>query len=169
MPTFDSRIDDYISRSTAFAQPILHHIRNLVHKACPQVQEAIKWSFPHFEYKGAILCSMAAFKQHCAFTFWYAVLMKDPNKILAAVGEKTSMGHLGPVKGVEDLPADDVLSRYINEAMELIDHGVKIPKKEKAVTGNATEVPGYFLDELKKTRKRFKHFKTSALHTKKNM
>jgi hypothetical protein len=64
-----SNIDDYINAAQPFAQPILKHLRALVHKACPDVEEKIKWSFPHFEYKGPI-CHMAAFKQHCAFGFW---------------------------------------------------------------------------------------------------
>jgi hypothetical protein len=46
-------------------------LRDLVHKACPEVEETMKWSFPHFDYKG-MMCSMAAFKQYCAFGFWKA-------------------------------------------------------------------------------------------------
>ena len=64
-PSFDA----YIKAAAPFAQPILKHLRELVHKACPEVEETIKWGFPHFDYKG-IMCSMAAFKNHCAFGFW---------------------------------------------------------------------------------------------------
>jgi hypothetical protein len=70
----DPRIDDYIAKSQDFARPILEHLRDLVHKACPEVEETMKWSFPHFDYKG-MMCSMAAFKQHCAFGFWKASLI----------------------------------------------------------------------------------------------
>ena len=62
-------VDAYIAKSADFAKPILMHIRELVHKACPEVEEKMKWSFPHFDYKGEMMCSMAAFKQHCAFGF----------------------------------------------------------------------------------------------------
>jgi len=64
----DPRTDTYISNSANFAQPILKHIRQLVHKACPEVKETIKWGFPHFEYKGPI-CHMASSKLHCTFGF----------------------------------------------------------------------------------------------------
>ena len=64
----DKRVDDYIEKSADFAQPILSHIRELVHTACPQVEETIKWSFPNFDYKG-VFCSMAAFKEHCSSAF----------------------------------------------------------------------------------------------------
>jgi len=69
MPATGPRIDAYIKKSAPFAQPILKHLRALVHKACPQATETIKWGFPHFEYKG-VLCSMAGFKQYCSVGFW---------------------------------------------------------------------------------------------------
>jgi hypothetical protein len=47
--SFDPRIDAYIGKSRPFAQPILIHIRELVHEACPTVIETIKWSRPFFE------------------------------------------------------------------------------------------------------------------------
>ncbi len=47
MPTVDPRVDVYIEKSADFAKPILTHIRKLVHKACPDVQETMKWSIPH--------------------------------------------------------------------------------------------------------------------------
>ena len=60
MPTVDPRVDAYIDKSADFAKPILIHIRKLVHKACPDIQETMKWSFPHFDFKGTV-CSMAGF------------------------------------------------------------------------------------------------------------
>ena len=41
----DKRIDAYIDKSADFAKPILRHLRDLVHEACPDVQETIKWGF----------------------------------------------------------------------------------------------------------------------------
>ena len=61
MPTTDPRIDAYIRKAAPFARPILNYLREVVHDACPEVEETMKWSFPHFDYKG-MLCSMAAFK-----------------------------------------------------------------------------------------------------------
>ena len=64
-PKTDTRIDAYIEKSAPFAKPILQHIRALVHQACPDAQETIKWGMPFFEHKG-IICNMAAFKNHCS-------------------------------------------------------------------------------------------------------
>lgn len=51
MGTRDARVDAYIAKSAPFARPILSHIREVVHAGCPDVEEAMKWSFPHFMYK----------------------------------------------------------------------------------------------------------------------
>ena len=58
----DNRIDSYIAKSEDFAKPVLNHLRELVHCACPDVVETMKWIFPHFDYKG-IMCAMTSFKQ----------------------------------------------------------------------------------------------------------
>ena len=105
MATKEKKIDAYIAKSADFARPILLHLRELVHKACPDVEEKMKWSFPHFDYKGEMMCSMAAFKQHATFGFWKAALMKDPVLVETARSE-TAMGHLGKITVLKDLPSD---------------------------------------------------------------
>lgn len=102
MPVIDPRVDAYIEKSAPFAQPILVYLRKLVHEVCPDVEETIKWNFPNFVYKGSILCSMSSFKQHCAFIFFKASLMKDPEGIFTAIG-KSAMGQLGQIRELKDL------------------------------------------------------------------
>src|SRR5437868_14543298 len=116
----EKAIDNYILRSAGFAVPILNHIRELVHHACPDAEEKMKWSFPHFDYKGEMMCSMAAFKQHAAFGFWKASLMKDPVLVENAKSE-TAMGHLGRLTSLKDLPADKKILAWVREAMSLTD------------------------------------------------
>lgn len=118
MATKDIRVDRYIARAGAFARPILTHIRSLVHRAVPEVEETIKWGFPHFVYHG-ILCSMAAFTSHCAMTFRKAPLLDDPGKILEKAGMRTAMGHLGRIRSRADLPADRALLAVIRSAAKL--------------------------------------------------
>ena len=77
MGKHDPRVDAYIAKSADFAKPILTHIRKVVHAACPDVEETMKWSAPHFDYKGEMMCGMAAFKAHCAFGFWKSSLVLD--------------------------------------------------------------------------------------------
>jgi uncharacterized protein YdeI (YjbR/CyaY-like superfamily) len=158
MATKDPRIDAYIDKSADFAKPILDHLRALVHKACPDAVETIKWSFPNFDYKGSILCSMASFKQHCAFGFWLGAVMKDAEGVFIKGEDKSAMGQLGQIKSLKDLPSDKVLIAYLKEAASLIDQGVKLPKKEKATNASAIEVPGYFSAYLKKNKPAFEQF-----------
>lgn len=152
----DKRIDAYIVKAQPFAWPILEHLRALVHKACPEVEESIKWSFPHFNYKSEMMCSMASFKQHCAFGFWKASLMKDKTLLANAKGE-TAMGHLGRITSLKDLPSDAVMIRYIKEAMQFNDAGIKVEKKNPIST-KELEIPDYFIKQLKKNKAAQKTF-----------
>ena len=120
-------IDAYIEKAEPFAKPVLKHIRKLVHTACPEAEEKIKWSFVHFDYKGAPMCSMASFKKHCAFGFWKAVLMKDAG-VLTGKDSHAAMGNLGKITSLKDLPADKKILGWIKEAMMLNEKGIKVPK-----------------------------------------
>lgn len=160
----DKRIDIYIDKSEAFAKPILQHLRKVIHQGCPEAVETVKWSFPHFEYKGSILCSMAAFKQHCAFGFWLAAQMKDIDGILNT-NEKTAMGNLGQLKSISDLPSDKTILAYIKQAMVLIDSGAKLKKKPAVSTPITT--PDYFAAALAKNKKANANFDAFPLSHKK--
>ena len=120
-PNFDPRVDAYITKSRPFAQPILSHIRELVHKACPEIVETIKWSRPFFEYKDAILCNMSSFKEHCALGFWgleISALLRE-QKIL----RPGAMGSLGRLKSVEDLPSKTQIVSLLRQAVAFVDNG----------------------------------------------
>jgi len=151
MGSRDKRVDSYISKAQVFAQPILAHLRELVHTACPDVEETIKWGFPNFIYCGSILCSMAAFKQHCSFGFWKASLMPDPENIIDSPG-KTGMGHLGKIFGMSDIPSDAILKKYIKLAAKLNKEDIKLPPKKKAVIVDLA-VPDFFKKALDKNKK----------------
>jgi uncharacterized protein YdeI (YjbR/CyaY-like superfamily) len=152
MATTDPRIDAYIGRSADFARPILEHIRKLVHKAWPGVEETMKWSMPFFQNNGSILCNMAAFKEHCAFGFWNAPLLKDPEGILR-VKEKNSMGHLDRITSKKDLPSDKILIAYVREAAELNEKGVKKPSPAKAAPKKELPLPEELTTALKRNKK----------------
>ncbi len=154
-------IDAYIAKSADFAKPILNHIRELVHKTCPEVEEKIKWSFPHFDYKGEMMCSMAAFKQHTVMGFWKASLMKDATLLEVARSEE-AMGHLGKITSLKDLPSDKKLVSYIKEAMKLNEQGIKLPPKPKTTVNKVVEVPEDLLKALAKNKKAQKVFEAFA-------
>ncbi len=137
--------DAYILKANDFAVPILKHLRQIIHEECPEVKEVIKWGFPCFEYKG-ILCAMTAHKAHCSFSFWKGSIMSDPDGILEFIG-KSSMGQFGRVKSLDELPNDDVFRKYLREAIELNEKGVKIPKKK--IVKKELEVPDYLITAIR--------------------
>jgi uncharacterized protein YdeI (YjbR/CyaY-like superfamily) len=150
MGTRDPRIDAYIARSADFAKPILTHLREVVHAACPDVEETMKWSTPHFMYKG-MMAGMASFKEHCAFGFWKGSLIVDTS---TASGEKAA-GQFGRITKVSDLPPRKVIAGYVKEAMRLNDEGVRTPARMKSAKKTPKElvVPDALVVALKKNRK----------------
>ena len=152
MPTTDARVDAYIAKSADFAQPILSHIRKLVHKACPGVTETIKWQMPFFEYSGGIICNMAGFKQHCSLGFWNAPLLKDPAGVLH-LKDRNAMGHLDRITSLKDLPADKILIALIKEGAVLNEQGVKKPAPAAKAPKAAVAEPAELTAALKKNKK----------------
>jgi len=147
MEQYDNRVDVYINKSREFAKPILEYIREIVHETSPLLTEAMKWGFPFFEYKG-VVCQMASFKEHCAFGFWKASLLNDPNGVLS-IGDGAA-GSFGRITKIEDLPAKEILQDFILQAIALNESGKKTPEAIKKASAPKTElvVPEYFREFL---------------------
>jgi uncharacterized protein YdeI (YjbR/CyaY-like superfamily) len=154
--SFDPRVDVYINKAKPFAQPILNYVRELVHKACPQVVETMKWSRPFFEYKGVILGNVSAFNEHCSFGFWgeeIGAVLRE-----AKVVQDGGMGSLGRITKIEDMPAKKQMLDLLRQAAGFIDRGEytspiaarnKVVKAPKA----ALETPPAFTKALKADKK----------------
>lgn len=149
-------VDKYIAKARPFAQPILQHLRGLIHKACPKVEESIKWSRPFFEYRGAILCNISGFKEHCSFGFWgeeIAAILRDANALRAE-----GMGSLGRITSLKDLPTDQQMLSWIRQAAAFVDSGKytsPIAARRRAVKApqRPVKIPTGFAAALKKNRK----------------
>ena len=155
MGTKDSRVDAYIANAQPFAQPILKHIRPIVHAGCPGVQETMKWSHPHFDHKGNF-CAMAGFKQHCTFGFWKGALLRGKVKGVPAGGDD-AMGQFGRIGSLDDLPDEKTLTKIVQAAARLNDDYVAVPRR-KAKPKPPLKVPPYFTAALKKNKKAFAAF-----------
>ena len=134
------QVDRYIAKSAPFAQPILVHIRDVVHAACPDVVEEMKWSFPFFTYQSEILCAMRAFTAHCSLFFWKGALVVPD-------GKEEGMGQFGKLTSVKELPSRATLARYVKTAMQLNEAGVPAPHvvaqraKAKKTAAKPVEIP----------------------------
>lgn len=145
MENYDARVDAYIAKSAPFAQPILQHLRKLVHDTAPQITETIKWGFPFFDYKGSV-CQMAAFKEYIGFGFWKERQLNDPGKLIRP--EDGTAGSFGRISCLADLPSDEILADFIRQAIQLNESGAK-PAVAKAKTPKAAiEMPADFADLL---------------------
>jgi len=146
----NKKVDEYISQAHVFAKPILNHLRKLIHIACPQAEESIKWGHPHFEYKG-LLCNMAAFNKHCAFGFWKAALMKDADILQG--NNADAMGHSGKIKSLSDLPKDRIIIERVKEAVLLNEKGITLPARKNPDKKHEIAVPLLLKKELVKNKK----------------
>ena len=157
----DPRVDAYIGKAQPFAQPILTHMRKLMHKGCPGIQEDMKWSHPFFLYEGTIVAHMAAFKEHCTFGFWGEEIAGELRKKMAV--KDGAMGTLGRITSVKDLPPEKQMLDWVRQAGEFIASGNytspmsarrKVVKAPKPVP----EAPPEFAAALQKNKKASKVF-----------
>ncbi len=117
----DPRVDAYIERAQPFAQPILRHLRDVVHRACPGIEEAIKWSMPMFLYDGKIVANMAGFKAHASFGTWR-------REAGSTADTPDGMGQLGKLTSLADLPDDDDIIDRVRAAVAAVEAGGTIRK-----------------------------------------
>ena len=127
MPETDPRVDAYIENAPAFARPMLEQLRAAVHAGCPPVRETIKWSVPHFDYKG-VFCSLAAFKQHVRLLFWKASLLRGT---LPPAGQK-ALAQLDRMTSIDEVPSLRTVTALVKAAGRLNDLGLKVERPRPA-------------------------------------
>lgn len=167
MANKNPQVDAYIQRAAPFAHPILNHLRDLIHDVCPTVQENIKWGMPSFEYKG-LWCGFSAFKNHCSFGFWKAAIMKNAQEFLKEEN-RGSMGSIGKLTSVKDLPSDRQLRSWLKESMLLNEQGIKVPKDKTKHPKKKQKLLIGLLLQLKRIKKHLQHLIRPRQVSKKNM
>lgn len=155
----DPRIDAYIAKAEPFARPILERLRALVHEACPDADETIKWGMPFFVSGGASLCHMAAFKRHAAFGFWRHV------EVMGGERPAEGMGSFGKLASLDDLPPKRTLATLIKRAAALNASGTKpVRTAAKKTSAPLPEMPADFgeaLDRVPAARRTWDDFSPS--------
>ncbi len=145
-PKHNPKVDAYAEQAEDFARPIFAHLRNLIHAACPDVVEQVKWGIPHFDYKGDMMCVFAAYKKHCSFTFHKDAVMSDA-RLRANADLPAAKRFMGKLTKLADLPAEQSLTAWIKEAMVLNEQGIKLPVRESR-TPKEVEMPRAFAEKL---------------------
>jgi uncharacterized protein YdeI (YjbR/CyaY-like superfamily) len=154
MGDHNPKVDAYIAKAKPFAQPILERWRELMHRACPDVEESMKWSQPFFSYKGTILANMAGFQSHCHFGFW--------DKGLTEEIRNSGDGPLKRITSVKDLPPDKQMLAWIRQTAANVDSGdYRSPIAERVrKTKPEAEVPADLTAALKKNKAAAATFKS---------
>jgi len=129
----DPKVDAYIAKAAPFAQPILTHLRGLVHDTVGGLDEALKWGMPHFLYKGKNLAGMSAFKAHAAFMI-HGDGRQGPQ-------DNRAMGQFGKITSLADLPGDNALKDKLIAAKERIDSAGTALKPKTAPREPRPELP----------------------------
>ena len=155
----DSRVDAYIAKSPEFAKPILTYLRGVIHQACPEAVETIKWGSPTFEYHG-IMVGISAFKQHCTLGFWKAPLLILDGKPLSKEME-SGAGQFGKLTSIQDLPANSKLVKLVRDAAALNKAGVNLERKPRAAP-KPVEVPADLTKALQKSAQRSRRFRPAT-------
>jgi uncharacterized protein YdeI (YjbR/CyaY-like superfamily) len=159
MGEHNPKVDAYIAKAKPFAQPILEHLRALMHRACPDVEESIKWSMPFFSYKGTILTNMAGFKEYCHFGFW--------DKNMSEEVRNSGDGPLKRIASAKELPADKQMLAWIRQTAANVDSGdyrSPVAERERKTKPEAA-VPADLTAALKKNKaaaSAFKEFSPSC-------
>jgi hypothetical protein len=146
MPSQSPLVTAYVAKAPDFARPILTHIRKVVHAACPDVEETIKWGCPHFQYHG-MLCAMATFKAHCKLGFWRGALVVPTTDKKKASDALRRLDHL---TALSDLPPDRVLVSYVKRSMALAAQCVKAPHMANRTPRPALAAPAYLTAAIKR-------------------
>ena len=148
LKNIDLKVTEYIENSADFARPILDHLRELIHRNCPDVVESIKWAIPHFDYKDDFMCVLASAKNHCSLTFIKSEFMSDP-RFTGGKMVKPGQRFMSRITSMTELPSDEELTGFVKQAMDLNERGVKLDKTAKAAqSSKPLDTPAYFLQAL---------------------
>lgn len=75
------------------------------------------------------------------------------------------MGQFGRIKSLDELPNDDIIRKYLREAIELNKKGVKIPKKK--TVKKELKVPDYLITAIRTNYNAFSTFEAFSYSNRK--
>lgn len=124
-------IDEYISATEGtFAHPILSKIHEMILEIVPEVEEAIKWGSPSYEYNG-IMMTTVKFKKFAAVWFHKGAFFDDPENLLEASSDDTKYMRKYILHSIKDLNVD-ALSDLIREAVKFQEEDGELTVPDKS-------------------------------------
>lgn len=124
-------IDEYIARTEGtFAHPILTKVHEIILETAPEIQEAIKWGAPSYEYRG-LMMSTVKFKKFAAVWFHKGAFFDDPKNLLEASSDDTKYMRKYILRSIDELD-EDGLKGLIQEAIKYQESDVELEVSDKS-------------------------------------
>ncbi len=109
--------------------------------------EELKWGSPCYTFEKSNIVLIHAFKDYCAYLFFKGALLKDPKSILIQQTENVQAARQVRFTDVKDIvKLKATLKKYIFEAVEIEEAGLKVPMKKT----KEFSMPGEFQIKLDK-------------------
>lgn len=153
VPDASKKIDEAFDKFTGFQREYCMHLRQLIHRALPDVKEDWKWG-PNFNLNGMV-CNVWGFKNHVKLVFFKGSMMKDKYKLFNDGEDNKGNRSINFCEG--DEIDDKKLIEYLQEAAGLNVKGVKLARKRIRVV-----VPPMLLKELNKNKDAKSYFDSLA-------
>jgi len=149
---FDPRLDLYIAKAAPFARPILEYIRDVVHEACPDVVETMKWQMPFFCHtNGKVVVFAGAFKEHLRFGIWNAEAAASLRE--AAGHNAGATGSTVIIRTMKDLPTRKKMLASFRQIWKDAGEGKTVMRRRDHQTPKPPlEVPADLAAALKKSK-----------------
>lgn len=137
MPTINLKakqlIDAYIQKQPAFAKQILLQLRQIIHRADPNIVEDWKWG-PNFNHDGMV-ANIAGFKEWVAIVFHNGAALKDSKNIFKAEDIDNLRSHKIKFRSLSEVnKIEKVLIEYLRQSVKNNESGIKVAKPQTRAT-----------------------------------
>ena len=109
-------VDSFISTLPDFSRPMVERMRKAVVAAAPDLDEDLRWGVPTYKGK-ALVCGLAAFKNHVSLTLWRGAKLSDPNGILTH-GQGLSEMRTAKFESIEEIDTKQIQD-WVKQALTL--------------------------------------------------
>ncbi len=120
-----------------------------------KLRETSKWGVPCYTYNNKNILLLGAFKEFCSVSFLKGALLKDEHKLLEFAGKNSQAAKFIRFTNKNQvLELTAVIKKYIQEAIEIEDKGLKVSLKKT----EDYPIPGelqLFFDKNKAFKKAF--------------
>lgn len=146
------KVDFYFKKAKKWQQEI-EQLRTIVLDC--HLTEELKWGCPCYTFQGSNIVLIHVFKDYCALLFFKGALLKDPKGILIQQTENVQVPRQIRFTSPQQIvKLEPVLKKYIYEAVEVEEKGLKVELK-KTSEYNVPEEFQLALDQDPKLKKAF--------------